>query len=1699
MLNENLVFKPGHPCLQFEMASNVSLDCNGHTIEDKSGEANEETPIYLSNVAGFLVVNCRFVNPNPGSGAHSAEIYTSTSGVFENDIFEAGAGSALIVPVESMGVAFNRDVFTNVIETQVHSSHMYFGFNDMTVPTQWDVYSVYMVEGGSQNTFDANHIDGDGAVHAREDNNPAYGTDDNITAIESATEDNIVNNQFANTYDCGVETVGPTVRNTIEDNGFDTNWSAAACDFYNTDWLDNTVSNNHAAYSGSMVLLAGNGTQYPENYFYGNRFEGNTVRADQPDQWGDSFGAFSWSHHNREHLGDNVVANNEFGKTTTTPQIERLTPGLVSAHSGNRCPPPSAIELEQIENIGCTEPTEVPPAAEPQIIGVYPAKVPLAGGLPIAIEGANFEGAAKPKVLIGGSEATNVTVPEDGRIIATVPAHPAGTVDVEVEVSGHRTVPVAGTGALASTDQLTYAKIATVSSVSPFGGAGAGGTAVTVTGAGFDEASSVSFGSFGESRCEGEHPAEPCFTVTSETSIAADSPSASAANVQHGFVNVRVATPAGLSPLTEGIGLELGSAANDGFSYTNVTGVTPDVGPLAGRTTVTLSGEHFAQVTAVKFGAVEAASFEVPDTARGDNGEELVATAPASEAPGTFDVTVVFRGGATVKVPADQYTYYTAPSVSALAPKVGSQYGGTHVRITGTHFEHVERVTFGGVEAQQFEVASKTELIAIAPAGAPHSHVEVGVQTPGGTALSGSADQFGYNPGRVSVSALTPASGPESGGASVKVTGEDLEEVESVMFGLTPAQSFAITGPESITAVAPPGVGTVNVRVTGSAGASSVTSADQFSYTANPSAAPTISNVQADAGPEAGGVQVIVSGANLVGVTAVNFGSRPAVSFKVLSATALSAVVPEGTGTVDVTASNAKGTSAAVPADQFSYRRAGAPLGWGSNNSGQLGDNSTERSTGPIVAFGGGETSVLAGGANFTLALMNGGNVEAYGANVNGQLGDESTEPSRVPVPVKGLPGEPVVAVAAGAEHALALLRNGHVWAWGDNESGQLGNGTTLGATKPVEVSGLSEVAAIAAGDAFSLALKRNGSVWAWGANALGQLGDGATTSSATPVELPGIDEVVAIAAHGSSAPGGNHTLALLRNGSVAAWGENAEGDLGNGSQSGPESCASTACSKHPVAVTELTEVTAVAVGAEHSLALQATGTVKAWGSGFFGELGRGSILGSATPVGVNSLTEGSAIAAGKFHSLALLKGGRLDAWGENRNGQLGDNTSSGPERCIGVFACAEQPTEVQGIGPAASIGAGEYSSLAAGLLLPLVTGIEPSSGPVAGGTSVVIRGTGFTAPSAVRFGAKGASSFRLDTETEITAVAPSGTGTVDVTVQTAAGTSATGSADQYTYIAPPAPPVLIANSSVKPVIATCVAETEVCLATEKHAVRSAYEPTVSWGPLTLHAEGFGPAGVHCTSTSTGRLWNEYEGAETENPLRAYGVINAWGTADCTAPELLEPIEHESGTGPITVFVTGEKSLQERTREAEACAVSERGVYKRLAECPPTERTHAQLVSEVNRQNTSLPWKAEMIRGRTSAGESVVLQRIGIASYGECGPGEGEASATDPVRCRAREGNSRCFPASPTLTEIPAGCIELNLVIPQIPIEIPLYGSVEETWRNGVGTGVDPSRLELEQGWSGALLSPREPENNASFGADAKVLGEESQALLTMR
>jgi alpha-tubulin suppressor-like RCC1 family protein len=329
----------------------------------------------------------------------------------------------------------------------------------------------------------------------------------------------------------------------------------------------------------------------------------------------------------------------------------------------------------------------------------------------------------------------------------------------------------------------------------------------------------------------------------------------------------------------------------------------------------------------------------------------------------------------------------------------------------------------------------------------------------------------------------------------------------------------------------------------------------------------------------------------------------------------------------------------------------GIVFAWGDNAAGQLDGAPSGGESTPVRAGTFEGAASLEGGGAHSLALLADGTVVAWGSNASGQLGDGpnvlSTGPLFVRDPIP--PGDPfpgVIAVAAGTDFSLALRVDGTVWAWGANGAGQLGDGTTDVQPLPVQVRNaggdgyLTGVKAIAAGGRHALALKADGTAWAWGDNQRGQVGDGSGSNQGFPVpvvDLPpdGDNPPWAIAV----AAGGQHGLLLLANGHLRAWGANDRGQLGDDSTTDrplPVRVHNTVAQDG-----DLDGVKAIAGGGEHTLALRAeTGHVMAWGSNSDGQLGTSFINSSALPVFAQfSLQKVGAIAAGAHHGLGLRPG----------------------------------------------------------------------------------------------------------------------------------------------------------------------------------------------------------------------------------------------------------------------------------------------------------------------------------------------------------------------------------------------------------------------------------------------------------------------------
>lgn len=307
--------------------------------------------------------------------------------------------------------------------------------------------------------------------------------------------------------------------------------------------------------------------------------------------------------------------------------------------------------------------------------------------------------------------------------------------------------------------------------------------------------------------------------------------------------------------------------------------------------------------------------------------------------------------------------------------------------------------------------------------------------------------------------------------------------------------------------------------------------------------------------------------------------------------------------------------------------------------------------------------------------------------------------PGERSVPRAQAAGTSVVAVSAGGDHTCALTTTGGLKCWGFNRWGQLGAVTSdlcsayPCSKTPVDVVGLaSGVAAVATGYQHTCALTTAGGVKCWGFNIDGQLGNGTNTGPETcggyACSTTPVDVTGLTSGAVAISAAGNHTCAVTTGGGVKCWGYNSDGQLGDGT---------TTSSTTPVDVSGLTSGAAqVAPGWYHTCALTTAGGVKCWGRGYNGQLGDGTATSSGVPVNVSDLTSGAAaLASGASFTCALTTLGAVKCWGDNELGQMGDGTSGD-----GSFGTADNirttPMDVTSFGSGVSaIGAGNQYTCA--------------------------------------------------------------------------------------------------------------------------------------------------------------------------------------------------------------------------------------------------------------------------------------------------------------------------------------------------------------------------------------------------------------------
>jgi alpha-tubulin suppressor-like RCC1 family protein len=371
---------------------------------------------------------------------------------------------------------------------------------------------------------------------------------------------------------------------------------------------------------------------------------------------------------------------------------------------------------------------------------------------------------------------------------------------------------------------------------------------------------------------------------------------------------------------------------------------------------------------------------------------------------------------------------------------------------------------------------------------------------------------------------------------------------------------------------------------------------------------------------------------------------------------------------------------------------------WGDNSVGELGNGTTVNSSVPVavstrgVLAGQTLTQITASGGH-VCALDSAGAAFCWGSNDVGQLGNNSTADSSVPVAVLAsgaLAGQALTQITSGNLDTCALDSAGAAFCWGWNDDGELGDGNTSDSSVPVAVQASGVLAGkvlteITSGLRHTCAVDTAGTAFCWGNNDSGQLGNASTTSSSVPVAVLASGVLAGKTLLQISA-GEVHTCALDSAGAAFCWGDNADGGLGNGTTTG---------SSGPVAVSTSgalagQSLTQISAGESYTCAVDAAGAAFCWGVNTSGVLGNGGIANTSVAAAVNThgVLAGKAlvqITAGGDHTCAVDNAGALYCWGQNTSGDLGNGGSSvstvpvltGPHAPTGLAAVPAGTTAV--------------------------------------------------------------------------------------------------------------------------------------------------------------------------------------------------------------------------------------------------------------------------------------------------------------------------------------------------------------------------------------------------------------------------------------
>jgi len=359
---------------------------------------------------------------------------------------------------------------------------------------------------------------------------------------------------------------------------------------------------------------------------------------------------------------------------------------------------------------------------------------------------------------------------------------------------------------------------------------------------------------------------------------------------------------------------------------------------------------------------------------------------------------------------------------------------------------------------------------------------------------------------------------------------------------------------------------------------------------------------------------------------------------------------------------------------------------WGKASNGVFLDNTTTVSRSSPVQIGTSSWIAISSSVNkdTIFAIKPDNTLWGWGLNTSGQLGDGTTVSRSSPVQIAGS----WTKVSVKTTHVLATNITGTLWAWGLNTSGQLGDTTTVSRSSPVQISSSSWIV-ISAGDSTSVVIDANYRLFASGSNSLGQIGDNTTINRSSPVQI-GTSSWIAVSTGGNS---GGHTLAIQLNNGLYAWGRNDVGQLG---------LEDTINRSSPVQVGN-SNWTNISVGTFHSVGITSLGRLFTWGLNSAGQLGNNTINNTSSPVQIStgiSFTQVYAGGAGipastdtQFHTIAYSSQGYAIAFGGNKNGELGDGTTIARSNPVQIVNTAVREISLVSTSSWTYVSTGAYSS----------------------------------------------------------------------------------------------------------------------------------------------------------------------------------------------------------------------------------------------------------------------------------------------------------------------------------------------------------------------------------------------------------------------